>query len=151
MKDAILPEVKKALQKIGVKTVITTGHSVEDAISQIDAVYLRQKLPANVAVSNIGFGSPRVGNCWAKLVDWVLGNSQIHIVHDCDVFSRLPPKASGYKQARNEICINKAGDSIVLCQENDSEGCSNGVSQWRTSASAHAGPYFGVELYGGLC
>lgn len=150
-KHPILTQVKQALAQTGAKSVITTGHSLGAAISQMDAVFLRQKLPKSVTVSNIGFGEPRVGDeDWAKLVDRVLGNAQAHVIHKNDVVSRLPPKAFGFSQAKNEIWI-ASDDMTVLCKDNDSEDCSNGVSQWKTSASAHRGPYFGIEMNGGLC
>ena len=151
-REDTLKQVKLALKATGMKTVICTGHSLGAAISQLDAVYLRQKLSNSITVSNIGFGEPRVGNGrWAKLVDRVLGNAQAHVINNNEIVSRLPPKALGYRQAKNEIWIDKKGGQVLLCKDNDSEECSNGISQWRTSTDAHRGPYFGVEMNAGLC
>jgi hypothetical protein len=151
-REDTLKQVKAALASTGSKTVICTGHSLGAAIAQLDAVYLRHKLSKKITVSNVGFGEPRVGNGrWAKLVDRVLGNAQIHIINNNDIVSRLPPKALDYRQAKNEIWIDREEGQIVLCKGNDSEECSNGISQWKVSANAHKGPYFGVEINAGLC
>lgn len=148
----ILPQVRKALEQSGYTKVICIGHSLGGALAQMDAIFLRNKLPNKVKVQYVGFGVPRVGDRrWADIVENKLGRSQVHITNADDIVPHTPPSAAKYRQTANEIWINPDNNQAVLCRGRENERCAAGVSTADLGWSAHGGPYFGVDMASELC
>lgn len=148
----IYKQVKKALKQSGYKHVLCTGHSLGAALAQMDAMYLRNRLPKDIKIQQVGFGSPRVGDDqWANLVGTVLGNNQVHITNYRDAVPHLPIHALGYQQPNNEIWIDQDAEEAVLCRGQENEECAEGVAKHDIDWAYHKGPYFGVTLDAGLC
>lgn len=152
-KKDVLRQVRAALKKRPqVKTVLCVGHSLGGAIAQLDAVYLRNMLSKRIAIENITFGCPRVGNeRWANQVDRVLDTNQVRIVYENDIVPRLAPSSLGFRHPSNEIWLDQQAKKVRLCRGQENQDCSAGLSRFRTSRKAHSGRYFGVRIVGGLC
>jgi predicted lipase len=107
----VLSQVQALLAKFPRSPILLTGHSLGAAVSTINYVWLRCKLP-NVKVSAILFGSPRVGNAaFANSVDRLAarkgsGTFQ-YVVNGKDSVPLLPPRALGYRRPSGEIWIAK--------------------------------------------
>lgn len=148
----ILPQVRSALKKTGYSKVICIGHSLGGALAQMDAIFLRNKLPKQVKVQYVGFGVPRVGDGrWADIVEKKLGRSQVHITNADDIVPHTPPSKFGYRQTGNEIWIDPDNKEVILCRGRENERCAAGVSTLNLGWSAHGGPYFGVDMDVALC
>lgn len=148
----IVLEVQKVLDQSKYTKVICIGHSLGGALAQMDAVFLRNKLPTRIKVEYVGFGVPRVGDGrWADVVEKRLGNSQVHITNADDIVPHTPPSKAGYRQTGNEIWINPRGDKAVLCRGRENERCAAGVETETLGWGAHGGPYFGVKMQSELC
>lgn len=148
----ILPKVKEALEITGYTKVLCIGHSLGGAVAQMDAVYLRNKLPKRMSVQYVDFGAPRVGNKrWASIVESTLGNSQVHVTNSDDVVPHTPPSKLGFRQTGNEIWINPEEPQPILCRGREDDRCAAGVSTKTLGWGAHGGPYFGVTMQSELC
>lgn len=144
--EGLFEQVLMALTETGYTHVLVTGHSQGAAVAQIEAVAIRNRLPASINVENIGFGSPRVGNeNWANFVDRTLGNSQVHVVSHDDIVAQLPPAfLTDYHHAKNEIWIDHDSEQTYLCRGQENDDCAKSIILG--GMDARMGPYFGVNI-----
>lgn len=148
----ILEQVNRAPDLTKYTKVLCIGHSLGGAVAQMDAVFLRNKLPKRIRVQYVGFGVPRVGDSrWASVVESKLGNSQVHVTNDDDIVPHTPPEDIGFTQTRNEIWIDRGKDEVILCRNRENEDCAAGVRTTSLSWIGHGGPYFGVHMESELC
>ncbi|EPQ26550.1 uncharacterized protein PFL1_05872 [Pseudozyma flocculosa PF-1] len=146
--DQVLAQVKAARTKYPNAGVFTTGHSLGAAISLLDALYLKNKLPG-VSVTSATFGLPRTGNPeFANAVDGYLPGF-VHINNGRDPVPRLPGGGLGFQQVSGEIWINPAnGLSAVSCPGQENRNCILSVNPLTFEVDDHTGTYFKVRIAG---
>ncbi|KAJ7599427.1 alpha/beta-hydrolase [Mycena floridula] len=139
--DIIYDGVKKALASTKTTKVLVTGHSLGAAISSMDAVMLRETLPASIQITTVVF---------ANYVDVKLGKSLTRITNQQDPVPLLPPRELAFRHPSNEIWIksvNVSGvASGVTCPGQENAAC-DGRQLSKSKVRDHTGPYFnGISL-----
>ncbi|KAK7685860.1 hypothetical protein QCA50_011207 [Cerrena zonata] len=151
--DTVLKTVQDTLTKSKFKRVLVTGHSLGAAIAMLDGVMLKMALPANVEVSAVVFGLPRVGNeAFANMVDKLLP-SFTHVTNQKDPVPLLPPKLLDFQHPAGEVHISsvdsKSGKAaLVACPGQENKNCADNNSLLTPSISNHEGPYFNNISFG---
>lgn len=146
--DSVLGQVQSALASHPGSSVLTVGHSLGAAISLLDALYLKNKLPST-AVHSVVFGQPRTGNqAFANAVDANMPGF-VHINNGHDPVPHLPPTTNGYVHAAGEIWINPHNTNTALtCPGQENKNCIDSVSPFDYTTADHTGTYFDVHIAG---
>ena len=145
--------VNQVISTHGASEVAVVGHSLGGGIAMFDAMSLRLRLPSNIGVRFIGYGTPRVGNkAWADFVDTQLPGNVTRINNWKDPIPIVPPMFIGYHHPSGEIHVqgNTGSEEWVACpgQEYSSAQCSDGAVRTVFSGELadHDGPYNGILL-----
>ncbi|CAI2352731.1 unnamed protein product [Caenorhabditis sp. 36 PRJEB53466] len=108
--------------------VWVTGHSLGGSLASLAASYIsNSSLTAPNSLLLITFGQPRTGNAtFAWAVDRDVPNA-FRVVHSHDPIPHLPGKGHhGYWHHKSEVFYNKNMGGWVICEEDESEKCSDG-------------------------
>ena len=112
-------------QKMGKKEnhkIVFTGHSLGAALSTLAAVYTACRLPKQINILNIHFGSPRVGNDGFKsFVQNNVTNCAIwRCVYEDDIVTKVPPTPFlGYQHIGNYVKFDRKDGGIAYAFRND--------------------------------
>jgi len=142
--------VQTGLKQHNVNSVTFVGHSLGAAISLLDAVSLKVRLPSTT-VKFYGFGLPRVGNqAFANYVDAHL-SSFSRITNLKDPVPVIPGRFLGFHHPSGEAHIDSfLSQSWKNCpgQDNTDSQCSIGDTSnlFVANENNHAGPYDGVHM-----
>jgi predicted lipase len=120
-------------------SILTTGHSLGGALSEIAGMRLKAKFSKKVEVHN--FGCPRVGNAAMAQFLGTRVDTLFRVVHNKDIVPHLPPEALEFHHSAYEVFFNEGMDSYVICSNSgEDKNCSNKYSP-DFSAADH-GYYF---------
>ncbi|KAL8958030.1 MAG: hypothetical protein Q9193_004838 [Seirophora villosa] len=112
IRDAVMENMKKAVEMHPDYRIVVTGHSLGGAVATLAAGDLR-RLDEHFRTTTelYTFGSPRVAN--KKAATWLTAQSRFswRITNGNDLVPRLPPRLFGYHHVRPEYWIPRNGDA----------------------------------------
>ncbi|KAL8940152.1 MAG: hypothetical protein Q9216_002970 [Gyalolechia sp. 2 TL-2023] len=146
IKDAVMGNMKKAVELQPDYRIVVTGHSLGGAIATLAAAELRRiDDHFHDATELYTFGSPRLANKEAAM--WLSEQSRLswRITNEDDIVPRLPPRAIGYHHMLPEYWISGHGDDpdpreVEWANREDSSWGNEGEVFPKRSTHAH---YFG--------
>ncbi|KAL8718610.1 MAG: hypothetical protein Q9225_004273 [Loekoesia sp. 1 TL-2023] len=146
VKDAVMSNMKKAVELHPDYRIVVTGHSLGGAIATLAAGELRRIDDHFKGTTELyTFGSPRLANKEAAV--WLSEQSRLswRITNEDDLVPRLPPRAFGYHHVLPEYWISHNGDDpassdIEWAYREDSSWGNEGEIIPKRSAHHH---YFG--------
>ncbi|KAG8963895.1 hypothetical protein FRC03_002451 [Tulasnella sp. 419] len=116
-------------------SVVIVGYSMGAAVALLNALYLREQLPAHISIRTISIGSPMVGNWdfarWADQLLAPIQHNNIRIANKLDIVPRITKYIPHYKYFHTGIEYHVQSDGRwINCgtQENYGEDprCSAG-------------------------
>ncbi|KAI1789636.1 alpha/beta-hydrolase [Ganoderma leucocontextum] len=146
----ILAEVKKLISTTGAKQVITVGHSLGGALSQLDSLFLTLNLPSSIHIKSVTYGTPRVGNSgYAALFDSKVPDF-VRINNEDDLVPIVPGRFLGFKHPHGEIHLVSPGNAVVCSGDDDASDNKCTIKTvpniFEGNIFKHVGPYEGVSL-----
>jgi predicted lipase len=124
IEEKVNRKVDELLKEHATASILTTGHSLGGALSQIGGLRLKQKFNVQVDIHN--FGCPRVGN--AAMAQYISSrtNSLYRVVHHKDIVPHLPPESYLYHHSAYEVFFDEKFISYVICSDSgEDKNCSN--------------------------
>ncbi|KAL8841755.1 MAG: hypothetical protein Q9170_000788 [Blastenia crenularia] len=112
VKDAVMTNMKKAVQLHPDYRIVVTGHSLGGAVATLAAAELRRIDKHFLQATELyTFGSPRLAN--KEAAEWLSQQSRFswRITNGDDIVPRLPPRAIGYHHTLPEYWIHHNADS----------------------------------------
>lgn len=148
--DAIFTEVQSLLDSTGSTSVTTIGHSLGGALSVLESLSLRLRLPQNIAISARTFGTPRVGDPdFAQFYDTQVSDIQ-RVNNEQDLIPIVPGRFLGFEHPQGEIHILSAGNAVACAgDDNDTDAqCTDQSVPTILEGDIlnHLGPYQGVYI-----
>ncbi|KAL8969198.1 MAG: hypothetical protein Q9197_004475 [Variospora fuerteventurae] len=110
--DAVMGNMKKAVELHPDYRIVVTGHSLGGAVATLAAGDLRRLDDHFRAATELyTFGSPRIAN--KEAARWLTDQSRFswRITNDNDLVPRVPPRIFGYHHVLPEYWISQNGDA----------------------------------------
>ncbi|KAL0953907.1 hypothetical protein HGRIS_005073 [Hohenbuehelia grisea] len=142
----VMNAVEKGLSEHATKKITAVGHSLGAALSLLDAVHIKLKMP-DLKVEVVAYGMPRVGN--TAFADYVDENIKITRVNNKDdPVPIIPSTDFGYQHPSGELRIHDKGWISCDGQDNENPLCSAGsiASLFAGEIEDHMGPYDGLVI-----
>jgi putative lipase involved disintegration of autophagic bodies len=135
-------KISELIKKYPTARIVTIGHSLGGALSEIGGLRLRQKFGVPVDVHN--FGCPRVGNAaMAKFISTRV-DTLYRVVHHKDLVPHLPPENYYYHHTAFEVFFDAPMTSYTICSESgEDKKCSN---QYAPDYSAADHDFYFIDL-----
>jgi hypothetical protein len=135
-------KIEELLKKYPSAKILSTGHSMGAALSEIAGLRLKQKFNVQVDIHN--FGCPRVGNSAMAQYIYTKVDSLYRVVHHKDIVPHLPPENYYYHHPPFEVFWDEPMTSYVICSEaGEDKKCSN---QYAPSYSAADHSFYFIDL-----
>ncbi|KAI0061474.1 alpha/beta-hydrolase [Artomyces pyxidatus] len=146
----ILVEVKRLLALHSSTSVTLIGHSLGGALAELDSLFMRLNLPADIYIKGVTYGTPRVGNqAFATFFDTQVSDFT-RINNEIDLIPILPGRFLGFEHPHGEVHILSPGNA-VLCSGDDDTGDAQCIDKavpniFKGNILNHLGPYDGISI-----
>lgn len=149
--DTVYSQVTDLLAAHGANKVTLVGHSLGGAIAELDALMLRLRLPSNVSIKAVTFGTPRVGNpAYAALYDNTVSDFT-RVNHALDPVPILPGRRLGYQHPSGEVHLVSDTAAVACSGRDDASDSQCTISSvpnlFEADVIDHLGPYPGGEAH----